>query len=70
VIGGVFGLGLTWLGLVAVRHLPSKASALAKLDTSMLLATLALAVASSLLAGILPAWRGCRVSPAHQLKLN
>ena len=41
---------------------------LARIDTPMLLATFALAVLSSLLAGILPAWRGCQVSPAIQLK--
>jgi putative ABC transport system permease protein len=34
----------------------------------MLIATFALAVASSLLAGLLPAWRGCQVTPATQLK--
>jgi putative ABC transport system permease protein len=34
----------------------------------MLAATFALAVAASLLAGLLPAWRGCQVTPAAQLK--
>jgi putative ABC transport system permease protein len=35
---------------------------------SMLLGTLGLAVLASVLAGLLPAWRACRVPPALQLK--
>jgi putative ABC transport system permease protein len=34
----------------------------------MLLATFMLAVITSVLAGIVPAWRGCQVTPAIQLK--
>lgn len=66
--GGVLGLGLAWLGLWAVRHQPVEYAELARLDLPMLAATFALAVASSLLAGVLPAWRGCQVTPALQLK--
>ncbi|HEU0033920.1 MAG TPA: ABC transporter permease [Kofleriaceae bacterium] len=68
IAGGVLGLGLAWLGLWAVRQTPVSYAELAQLDLPMLAATLALAVASSLLAGILPAWRGCQVTPAVQLK--
>ncbi len=67
-VGGVVGLGLAYLGLWAVRHQPTAYSDLAHLDTAMLAATFALAIASSLLAGLLPAWRGCQVTPAIQLK--
>lgn len=67
-VGGVLGLGLAWLGLWAVRHQPTPYADLAELDLPMLAATFALAVASSVLAGLLPAWRGCQVSPAIQLK--
>jgi len=67
-VGGVLGLGLAWLGLLAVRHQPVAHADLAHLDVPMLIATFALAVASSLLAGLLPAWRGCQVTPATQLK--
>jgi putative ABC transport system permease protein len=38
------------------------------MDASMLLGTLVLAVLASVLAGLLPAWRACRVPPALQLK--
>jgi putative ABC transport system permease protein len=34
----------------------------------MLAATFALSVVTSLLAGLLPAWRGCQITPAIQLK--
>jgi putative ABC transport system permease protein len=67
-VGGVLGLGLALLGLWAVRHQPAEYASLARIDMPMLFATFALAVVSSLLAGILPAWRGCQVSPAAQLK--
>jgi putative ABC transport system permease protein len=67
-VGGVLGLGLAWLGLWAVRHQPSAYAELAQLDVTMLAATFGLAVLASLLAGLLPAWRGCQVTPAIQLK--
>jgi putative ABC transport system permease protein len=66
--GGILGLGLAWLGLFAVRHQPTDYAELAQLDLPMLATTFALAIASSLLAGLLPAWRGCQVTPAIQLK--
>ena len=66
--GGLLGLGLTWLGLWAVRQNPSSYAQLAQLDWTMLATTLGLALASSLLAGLLPAWNACQVTPALQLK--
>ncbi len=68
VIGGLAGLGLAWLGLWAVRHQPVSYAELAQLDLPMLVGTFGLAVVSSFLAGLLPAWRGCQVTPAIQLK--
>jgi putative ABC transport system permease protein len=67
-VGGILGLGLAWLGLWAVRHQPTEYAALAQLDLFMLGATFALALVSSLLAGLLPAWRACQITPALQLK--
>jgi putative ABC transport system permease protein len=67
-VGGALGLGLAWLGLFAVRHQPTSYADLAHLDVPMLASTFVLAIASSLLAGMLPAWRGCQISPAIQLK--
>jgi putative ABC transport system permease protein len=67
-VGGLLGLGLAWLGLWAIRHGASAYGDLAHLDMSMLGATFVLAIVSSVLAGLLPAWRGCQVAPALQLK--
>ena len=66
--GGLLGLILTWLGLWAVRSGSSGYAALIDLDGAMLTTTLLLALLASLLAGLLPAWRACQVSPAMQLK--
>ena len=66
--GGVLGLGLTGLGIWAVRSGSSAYAATVQLDLPMLLTTLALAVMASLVAGVLPAWRACQVQPALQLK--
>ncbi|MBC7916746.1 MAG: ABC transporter permease [Rhodoferax sp.] len=66
--GGLLGLVLTWLGLWAVRNGSSGYAVLINLDGTMLATTLLLALAASLLAGLLPAWRACQVSPAMQLK--
>ncbi|HJP97056.1 MAG TPA: ABC transporter permease [Rhodanobacteraceae bacterium] len=70
IAGGVGGLLLALLGLWLVRHRPSDYAALAHLDPAMLLATFVIAIGASLLAGLLPAWRACNVSPALQLKSN
>jgi len=67
-VGGLFGLALAALGLWAIRHGASAYGHLAHLDMAMLAATFVLAVVSSILAGLLPAWRGCQVTPALQLK--
>ena len=66
--GGVLGLGLAALGLWAVRQQPTDYADLAHLDPMMLLITFALAVAASVLAGLVPAWHACQVAPAIQLK--
>ena len=67
-IGAVFGLGLVWAGLWAVRNQPTPYADLIHLDTSMLVATVGLAVLASILAALLPAWRACTISPALQVK--
>ncbi|MGE5180854.1 MAG: ABC transporter permease [Acidobacteriota bacterium] len=67
-VGGVLGLGLAWLGLFAVRHQPTSYASLAELDLPMLAMTFALSIVASLLAGLFPAWRGCQITPAVQLK--
>ena len=66
--GGLLGLLLALAGLWAVRHRPAEYASLAHLDGSMLVLTFVLAVAASLLAGLLPAWRAMQITPAVQLK--
>jgi putative ABC transport system permease protein len=68
VIGGAGGWLLTLLGLWVVRRQPVEYADLAHLDVGMFVLTFALAVAASLLAGVLPALRASRVTPGLQLK--
>jgi putative ABC transport system permease protein len=68
VAGGVLGLGLSLLGLWAVRLQPASYAELAHLDVGMLALTFVLAIVASVLAGLLPAWRAMQVTPAIQLK--
>jgi putative ABC transport system permease protein len=68
VAGGALGLLIAQAGLWSIRQRPDDYAHLARMDVPMLLGTLVLAVAASLLAGLLPAWRACRVAPALQLK--
>lgn len=68
IAGGIVGLGLAMLGLWGIRQNPAPYAQLAQLDWKMLLLTFALALLASLIAGLLPAWRACQVTPALQLK--
>jgi len=68
--GGVLGLLLALAGLWAVRQQPTAYAELAHLDLRMFLVTFVLAVLASVLAGLLPAWRACRIAPGLQLKSN
>lgn len=67
--GGLLGLALTGLGLIAVRALYAQYKMVAHLDWTMVATTIALAVVSAVLAGLYPTWRACRVQPAAQLKV-
>ncbi len=67
-VGGVGGWLLTLLGLWLVRRQPTEYADLAHLDPGMFLFTFVLALAASLLAGVLPALRASGVAPALQLK--
>ncbi len=66
--GGVLGLLLA-VGALQLIALQSKQLALvAQMDWAMLLVTFVLAVSAAMLAGLLPTWRACQVTPALQLK--
>ncbi len=67
--GGIFGLGLTWLGLLGIEMLFGEyVQNLVGLDWVMVLTAIGLAIASALLAGLYPTWRSCQIEPASQLK--
>jgi putative ABC transport system permease protein len=69
--GGIFGLGLTWLGLRGIEMLFGDfIKNLVTLDWVMILTAIGLAIVSALLAGLYPTWRACRITPASQLKLQ
>jgi putative ABC transport system permease protein len=70
VCGAVVGLMLTVAGLAGVRGLSPQIESMATLDPAMFAACVVIAVATSVLAGIYPAWRACNVAPAAQLKTN
>jgi putative ABC transport system permease protein len=66
--GGGLGLIIAQIGLWSVRRRPDDYAHLAQMDMPMLFGTFVLAVFASVVAGLLPAWRACRVPPALQLK--
>jgi putative ABC transport system permease protein len=66
--GGLLGIGIAEFGLWTVRQRPDDYAQLAHMDGQMLVVTVVLAIIVSLFAGLLPAWRACRIAPALQLK--
>lgn len=66
--GALLGLVVAMLGLWLVRQQPDDYAKLAAIDAPMLLVTFVLALASSMLAGLLPAIRAMQIPPAIQLK--
>ncbi len=67
-VGGALGLGFAAFGLWLIRQQPDEYAKLAHMDGTTLWLTFVLALAVSLLAGLLPAWRAMKVPPALQLK--
>jgi putative ABC transport system permease protein len=66
--GGLLGVVLAFASLWLIRLQSRDLSVVAYMDLTMLAATFAIAVVASLVAGLLPTWRACQVSPALQLK--
>ncbi len=69
-LGAVAGLLLTIGGLAGLRVLIPDSADETRLDVQMLLACVTIALVTSMLAGIYPAWRASNVAPAVQLKTN
>jgi len=66
--GAGLGLLLSFAALALIGMQSSEIKVVAHLDWKMLVLTVALSLAASLLAGLLPTWRACQVTPAIQLK--
>ena len=71
--GGLLGIIFTWLGLRGIENLFKEFEFVEKLmtmDWVMVLAAVALAIVSALLAALYPTWRVCNVTPATQLRIQ
>lgn len=66
--GGILGIGIAALGLFGVRNIYENYEELTRLDFTMVLIALAIAVTSGIIAGLYPTWRVCSVQPAAHLK--
>jgi putative ABC transport system permease protein len=66
--GGVLGLPLSLLGIRLLAANSIGAASLPPMDWFTLGITFLIAMAGSILAGLLPTWRACQVAPALQLK--
>jgi len=66
--GGALGLVLSAGGLWLISLQSEAMAEVAKMDWAMLAMTLGLSILASILAGLLPTWRACQVTPALQLK--
>lgn len=66
--GGLLGLPLSLLGVRLLASTSLGTGTLPPIDWFSLGATFAIALAASMLAGLLPTWRACQVTPALQLK--
>ena len=66
--GAVLGLLLSFGALALIGLQSKELKIVAHLDWQMLGMTVLLSLLASLLAGLLPTWRACQVTPAIQLK--
>ncbi len=67
-IGGLFGLLIAYIGLVWLRSYNIEYELIARLDWAMITMAPALAIGTSILAGLFPAWLICRTPAARYLK--
>lgn len=71
VAGGILGLLLTGLGVLGVGLVfPEDIARLATLDPVLVLLTLLVSIAASVVAAFYPTWRAAQIQPAWQLKSN
>jgi putative ABC transport system permease protein len=66
--GGIIGLLLAFGALAIIAMQSKQMQVVAHMDLAMLALTFMLALMSAVLAGLLPTWRACNITPAIQLK--
>jgi putative ABC transport system permease protein len=66
--GGVLGLLLAFGALAIIAMQSKEMKTVAHMDLQMLGLTFVLALLSAVLAGLIPTWRACKITPAIQLK--
>ena len=68
-VGGLLGIGLTQLCLLAIEAMISQAPEyMLRMDWQMIAAAVVIAIVTSVIAGLFPAWRSCVTDPAQALK--
>ena len=68
-LGGLLGIGLTYLNLQGMQAMVSRAPEyMMQMDWQMTAAALVVSIMTSLVAGVYPAWRSGRLTPAQELK--
>jgi putative ABC transport system permease protein len=73
IAGGLLGIAMTWLGLRGIENVFIEydfIQNLVRMDWSMVMLAVALAVASALGAALYPIWRTCNITPANHLRLQ
>lgn len=70
-VGGLLGMALTLLGLWGIGGLfEPKIARLAHADASLMVSTVLLAIAATVVSALYPTWRAAHVQPAWQIKIN
>jgi putative ABC transport system permease protein len=67
-VGGGLGLLLSFGALALIAMQSKQMQVVAHMDFPMLALTFVLSLLAAVLAGLLPTWRACQVTPAIQLK--
>jgi putative ABC transport system permease protein len=67
-VGGLLGLLLAFGALALIAMASKEMKVVAHMDWAMLGLTFFLSLAAAMVAGLLPTWRACQVTPAIQLK--
>lgn len=69
--GGLLGVALTLLGLWGAGELfEPKIARLVHVDASLIVLTVLLAMAATVVSALYPTWRAARIQPAWQIKIN